>query len=60
MGDSNSRVDVLGLHKNENISTGDCVLYAVFSPKMGKVAKVGKVAKAGIGNYEGAYYIISK
>ena len=54
MGDSNSWIDVLGLNKNENISRGDCVLYAVFSPKM------GKVAKAGIGNYEGAYYIISK
>ena len=39
--DSNSWIDVLGLHKNENTSTGDWVLYAVFSPKTGKVAKVG-------------------
>jgi len=48
-GDSNSWVDVLGVHKNEIISTGDWVLYAVFSPK------TGQVAKAGIGNHEGAY-----
>lgn len=49
MGESNSWIDVLGLNKNENISTGDWVLYAVFSPK------TGKVAKAGIGNHGGAY-----
>ena len=39
VGDSNSWIDVLGLHKNENISTGDWVLYAVLALKRGRSQK---------------------